>query len=562
MGEDTNALSLEVNNMLERLIMMIDYSDIFDRLTSFLPCTRPLTIQEKRRLIFAETDRMISKGGYSRIGTCDCDKQHEVLELVLSRNHCAGGPLSSSMAVVVEIPDQEQFIDGRSPLPKTPLQTFLDGIQEMINLLAVNPIRQVPIAEQDRWIQAEQHTIELLLNPHCGRIQCEHVSRDISVFVRRASQDEIAPYAVDFHVSQKPWYQRMCIRLTQSTNSCLSAVSFSSGLKEIVSASYDDEDKIPGEIAVKDPRVAPFKETADAFSEYESARESVRENVCETEVKNFTIHQSMWIQDLDVVLESELSSKSATVATTIFHERVLPVYAAKKNIRRSHLRIMKLMLQEELRDDAEMSDDEVVPESTFWIRLSELDDERLEAEEYKSSQRSGGKWLRLDNGDFVGPYVVANDAIIQQALQDACLRLSDACASEDYDEFGPVDPEPSYSVHEDEAAIGPVDPEPSCSALEVSPSDEQPGQCEQTPETKSEAKSSLVFNLEGPLENLGGAAKQMCQDWVDDSETLLVKVAKKTMSKHELYYDDMKRIVKAGFMCDLTFCSISRHGRS
>ena len=47
--------------------------------------------------------------------------------------------------------------------------------------------------------------------------------------------------------------------------------------------------------------------------------------------------------------------------------------------------------------------------------------------------------------------------------------------------------------------------------------------------TSPSQKCPTLFQLTGPIETLDQKAKETCQDWVNDSETLLIKAAKKTL---------------------------------
>ena len=529
----STALSTEVNNPLCGLTLLLEAA-CFDQMMSCLfPCGRPLTNQERRKVIFAATDRSKSNKTY------DYDLAHDVLELVLSQNHCVGGRISDGgrMSIVIEMPDQRQLIPGRPPLPKGNLQQIQDSLRDLVNLLSLNPT-PIPDEQRDRWEPAEQRTFELVLN-HCGPIRSQQISNQVSVFVRRASLEEIVPYHVDFHLSQKAWHERMMIWMSQSSKTCKEKAATAQAVyiprcTEIQEwQDYDDfrmvsddsmveaksNKQIPGEIAVK----STSEETSNSAGHNENES-----------LESSTPQKNVWIPDFDVVLGAQ--TKTTTTATKIFEERVLPVYSSKTHLRESHIKIIKLMLQEELRDEAKMIEDDTVPESTFWVKMSEVQEEPGN-QEGKSSRNSDCKWLCLENGDFVGPFVVASNGALQRAVaagnnRDFQPDLQPSLCG------GQIDPEPSFSALEAAPTDRQRDPEPSFCALETSPTDEQEDPpIEDVRQALSKGSMSPakpaehppLFNLTGPLQNLSEEAKQTCQEWVDNSDTLLIKAAKKTM---------------------------------
>ena len=543
-------LSVEVKS-LSGLAMLIDYAACFDHLMACIPCGRPLTIQERRKLLFAATDRFSLKdeegsngrGAEHRNYTYDYDMPREVLELVLSQNHCIGDSISEEAGVIVEMPDQIQFIPGRPPLPKGSFQKMQDSVHDLVNLLSMNPT-QIPDRQKDRWDPAEQRAFELILS-HCGRVRSEQMSKQVSLFVRHATHEEVAPYHVDFHLSQKAWYERVAILMVQSTNAYQERAA--TGIEEYQkndrvrmeaanAVSEQIEKKpIPEEIALKERRAEKKKHS----SRVEPEEEAVITSTESTPQKN------VWIPDFDVVLGVQTSI--TTVATQIFEDRVLPVYSSKMQLRESHIKIMKLMLEEELKDEANIVDDDIdMPESKFWVKMSEVEED-LQNTECKASDNTESKWLRLENGDFVGPFVAASTASLQRAVDD--WRCRDSQSKID---GGQRDPEPSFSMAEtappadEEPSLGGKqrDPEPSFSALEAAPTDEEqedppiedirPALSKGYAVTALSAKASdpsrpPLFNMDGPLDTLGEEARKLCQKWVDDSETLLVKAAKKSM---------------------------------
>lgn len=542
-------LSCEVKS-LSGLAMLIDYAACFDQLMACIPCGRPLTIQERRKLLFAATDRLSlqdedssSSGASHRNSTYDYDMPRDVLELVLSQNHCIGDSISKEAGVIVEMPDQIQFIPGRPPLPKGSFQMMQDSVQNLVNLLSLNPT-QIPERQKDRWDPAEQRAFELILS-HNGRVRSERMSHQVSLFVRHATPEEVAPYNVDFHISQKAWYERVVILMTESANAYHERTA--SGMQEYQkndrvrteAANVISEPKmkkpIPGEIALKGKRAEKKKKNS-------SRAAPENENV--VTLAESTPQKNVWIPDFDVVLGVQKSI--TTVATAIFEDRVLPVYSSKTQLRESHIKIMKLMLQEELRDEANIVDDDIdMPESKFWVKMSEMAEDP-QSTECKTSDNTESKWLRLGNGDFVGPFVVANTASLQHAVDEWRSKNAELNSGE-----GQRDPEPSFSMAETAPPVDEQpsldgkqrDPEPSFSALEAAPTDEEqedppvedirPALSKGCVVTALSAAASdprpLLFNMDGPLNTLGEEARKLCQKWVDDSETLLIKAAKKKM---------------------------------
>jgi len=540
----STALSTEVHRQpfCDTTVFWIGCSNILESFLSSMPCWRPLTIQERRKAIFLATDRTVMAFGQkekNKTAAFAYDSPHEVLELVLPQNHCVGGRISRKYSVVVEIPDREVFIPKRPKSPKSSFQLMVDSINDLIDLLALNDKPCVP-EDKDRWEKAEPQAFEMVLSVG-GNIKSENLTDQVSLFFRRATREEGLPHPVELHLSQKEWYERWMVWMTKNADKCKEKA------KEAKFAQCSNIPKCDLDFEIDDTLLPMLdSDSADSILDFTNNKsksgknkkvpgeialaDSARKPKSKPPPPKPMPHRNVWIPDHDVVLGLDTKGQeAATSATRIFQERIIPVYSSKANLREEHINIMKLMLKEELKDEEEFRNQETLPESRFWVKVGDLEEEpRKESKTRPDST----KWLPLPSGDFLGPYFVAHDIDILKAVEA----------------WAKTDPEPTLSTLF-KCGEQPKEPESrSRSILESVPSDEErhkkdtrrkslAAENKSTPVATSLVNPTavsitgppLLLQMEGPMETLGEKAKQICKEWVEDSETLLIKAAKKTL---------------------------------
>ncbi|CAB9507936.1 expressed unknown protein [Seminavis robusta] len=435
---------------------------------------------------------------------------HEVLEVVLSEYHSVGGKFSDQYAAILECRGgTEKLLPP--PMPKGPIAVIQDAF---LTLKAALPIEESEDREEKEEEEQEplvegyrdSPEVEMLL---CRGLRPEETTKEISVMGRRASEEEVQPYMVELHYSQKQWHERMKDWMQDTFNKKSEMVAdardgcaalerpapMACGPPGHLMTSFSDGSMLSGS-----ERIPREIEVATDDSSNDGSKST----------QHLLPRDNIWIPEYDVVFGVSRESNASTKATEIFKRRVLTFFVTKTNIRESQVQVMKLMLKEEIEDE-ETFDSKTTPDATFWMKLADCTDD-----EAKKDRSTEAKWLKKEDGDFLGPFVRAPETFIYKAVVEWIKAY-------DGSESGSRDPEPCMTKSFATAAQGDdntVEEVPHVSAIEAKVPHAAP---------QTQQKGPNLFQLTGPIETLDQKAKETCQDWVNDSETLLIKAAKKTL---------------------------------
>lgn len=508
----TQELSTEVQSPLCGLRSWLQvFSFLHDHITIGSLCTQS---SYRRSLdLFYDTDRTSKKPDY--------DGLYEVLELVLSQNHSAGAFFSPKYSVVVEVADEEELRPPDEVYSTSIFRRLMENGKCFSKLMSSSNDTS---SEEDQRVQVEPTGFELLLG--CEQIASEQVSPKVSVFMRTANKEEVMPFEVKFHPKHQGYPEKIRNFLTKSIKTCNDGVQSANELRSKIPKCDIDEGMIPQIDSYESTMTKIPDEIEIAVPKTKKVPEMRQEIVWPQE------HQKdMWIPDCDVVLGTR---EITTKATGIFCTRVMPIYTFKEKLNVGNVSVMKHMLLQELKEELMLQRHHMAG-PIFWVKVVDAD-ENMDENSNESEERIAHeiRWLRKDDGDFVGPFVKACDKVIRNKLNE--------CKEEEREDLSrsiEQDPPANESVDQIESmrmSMSLRDPEPRETGDIIQSAVANNSIISATGAVSTEHKNNNAekpdtfkpfFALTGPIETLDEQARSTCQKWLDDSETLLVKVAKK-----------------------------------
>lgn len=463
----------------------------------------------KRLNEFRTADRISEKNGF----TVEYEKSQEVLEMVLANNHSVANPFSKKYATIVECPDQVELFP-LAPLPAKGLtEQIQDSVQDLVRTVTLQPPLEEP--PLNRWVPVESRIVEIHLCED-GPMRSHRISKQVSVLSRFATVEEIRPYEVEFHISQKAWHERMVLWLRKRAESsslhyfsqCGAQSDQNGATSPLNSIDSMNSHYVPKEIEVLETQKPKPRHVFKAAPSMDS----------------------IWIPEYDVVLNIE-NTVASTVATRILKNRVVPYFGIKEELRPSQVHVMALMLQEELKDEEKFANEDL-PMANFWMKIADCE------EKTKTKEQLETKWLRKDSGDFMGPFVHASDKAIQEAavgwVKEFALKQLEKLSDESLDPAPSSSPVPAANSRPSlpaPALTPPRSPQGTTGSQALTQVGNRFGSQPNSPVSFNPlfVEEIALFNMTGPIETLDQKAKEVCQGWVNDSETLLIKAAKKTL---------------------------------